>query len=82
MQCWMSEAELVKRKAELWTVENVRGKPVNYKSPFDRAVISFPTDGVLSFKEYYVILNALRAKTRNGNDYGAADKGFKRLQFK
>lgn len=82
MHCWMSEYEITKRKAELWTVKNSCGKPIYFHSPFSRTVISFPTDGVLSFKDYYVILNALRVKEatiRNGNKM---DKRFKPLQFK
>lgn len=80
MHCWMSEVELIKRKTELWTVKSTCGRPVHFYSPFNRTVVSLPTDGVLSFKDYYVILNALRTKENTmGNK---ADTSFKPLQFK
>ncbi|VVC41504.1 Hypothetical protein CINCED_3A025590 [Cinara cedri] len=36
MQCWRSEAEITKRKAQLWTVCKTSGKPVSFQSPFNR----------------------------------------------
>lgn len=81
MRYWKSKAEIFKRKVELWTVEKTQGAPVSFHSPFaNRTVISFPTDGSVSFKDCYGFLRVVRPN-ENGmkTDKKTADNGFNDL---
>lgn len=66
--------QIVKRKAELWTMNEIFGKLANFQSLFNRTVISCPTD-IISFRDCFVFNNAVRVKKNGGK------KGFQPLDL-
>lgn len=47
MCCWKSNAKILKKNAELWTVHNPCGMPINLNFPFNQTIISVPTADVV-----------------------------------
>ncbi|KAE9527890.1 hypothetical protein AGLY_012714 [Aphis glycines] len=68
---WESKAKMFIKHAKVWTVDNPSGMPIQFITPFNQTIISFPTtDAVPSFEPCYRLKTAKRInenKIENNN---------------
>jgi len=68
---WESKAKMFIKHAKVWTVDNPSGMPIQFITPFNQTIISFPTtDAVPLFEPCYKLKTAKRInenKVENNN---------------